>query len=160
VAALYALHWDGDSRLAGAQRSAASMALALESTPSGKSADVVLDGLESGRLKLESSFEHVDGRYCRQYELSFATSGRGFIGYACRVGDVRWRIEKEFAKAIEQKPEVPTGKDDAPRTLKPANADPSLKALDDLINAIARGDNLLLDKEQTLIGNGWRSDGN
>lgn len=163
AAALYALQPAGDGELAATQLAAVPLALALEKTPSDRRTSLTLDARGSGELRIESTFQHVDGRYCRQYEL-LLEGRRGFFGYACRVGNGHWRIEKELPSALARNMQAPAeGSADA-KVLRPAVeerlADPSLKAIDAAIEAVARGDNVLLEREQSLIRSGWRSEQN
>jgi hypothetical protein len=129
---------------------AAQLALALETTPSARTAGLELPGYGPGVFKADLSFQHVDGRYCRQYELSFE-SGSGFVGYACGAGNGRWRIEKEA--------EVTPTKADAPGVIRPAGQNPSAKAIDDAVGSVIRGDALEPDRELALIRRGWQVEG-
>lgn len=144
-AAVWALQPNGASNLA-----AASLASALETTRSGQTAGVSLPGHGPGSLKLELSFLHVDGRYCRQYAMSLE-SGTGFAGYACRVG-TGWHVEKEA--------EIAPSKVDLPGVIRPAGPSPAAKAIEDAVGNVIRGDPLEPDSELALIGRGWPSSGN
>jgi hypothetical protein len=143
--ALWSLRSDnGDGFAAG------SLALALEKAPSAQTAGVNLPGYGPGVFKADLSFQHVDGRYCRQYELSFE-SGSGFVGYACGAGNGRWHIEKEA--------EVTPAKAEVPGVIRPAGQGPGVKAIDDAVGNIIRGDALEPDKELALIRRGWLVEG-
>jgi len=144
-AAIWSLQSDGGSGFV-----AAPLALALETTPSARTAGLELPGYGPGVFKADLSFQHVDGRYCRQYELSFE-SGSGFVGYACGAGNGRWRIEKEA--------EVTPTKADVPGVIRPAGQNPSVKAIDDAVGSVIRGDALEPDRELALIRRGWQVDG-
>lgn len=140
-AVFWSLRSDSVSGLA-----AAPLALALQTTPSDQSAGLVLPGYGPGVLKPDLSFQHVDGRYCRQYEVSFAT-GSGLVGYACSAGNGGWRIEKEV--------EMAPAKVDQPGVIRPAGPHPNVKAIDDAVDGIIRGDALETDKVLALIRSGW-----
>lgn len=124
---------------------AAPLAQALEKTPSAQTAGLALAGHGPGVLKPDLSFLHVDGRYCRQYELSFET-GTGLAAYACTAGDGKWRIEKE----AEMTP-VTASK---PGAVRPAG-NPGVKLIDDAVGTVIRGDVLEPDRELALIRRGW-----
>jgi hypothetical protein len=144
-AAMWSLQSDSGSGFV-----AAPLALALEKTPSARTAGLELPGYGPGLFKADLSFQHVDGRYCRQYELSFE-SGSGFAGYACGAGSGRWRIEKEA--------EVTPTKADVPGVIRPAGENPGVKAIDDAVGNVIRGDAIEPDKELALIRRGWQVDG-
>jgi hypothetical protein len=144
-AAIWSLQSDSGSGFV-----ATPLALALEKTPSARTAGLELPGYGPGVFKADLSFQHVDGRYCRQYELSFE-SGSGFAGYACGAGNGRWRIEKEA--------EVTLTKADVPSTIRPAGQNPGVKAIDDAVGSVIRGDALEPDRELALIRRGWQVEG-
>jgi len=128
----------------------APLSLALEKTPSGQSAALVLAGHGPGFLKPDLSFRHVDGRHCRQYEVTLE-AGRGLAGYACRVGSGQWRVEKET--------EMTLAKVDRPGVIRPSGRDPGVKAIDDAVDSVIRGDALEADRELELIRRGWSLEG-
>jgi hypothetical protein len=130
-----------------------SVAHALETTPSGQ-----VVGLQSGpwttaALRVEYSFRHRDGRYCRQYELGLEDN-RGFVGVACRAAAGKdWRIEVDAAttvtfgdhdKQVKPAGEVDDQKGKAARAVAEA-------AVDQMIV----GDVLEKDQETALIRGGW-----
>jgi hypothetical protein len=129
---------------------AAPLALALDKTPSAQTAGLVLAGRGPGVLKPDLSFLHVDGRYCRQYELSFET-GNGLAAYACTAGDGRWHIEKEA--------EMTPVRTNEPNAIRPAG-ESGVKIIDDAVGTVIRGDVLEPDRELALIHRGWSSEGN
>ncbi len=129
-----------------------SIARALETAPSGR-----VVGLQSGpstaaALRVEYSFRHRDGRFCRKYELGLEDT-RGFVGVACRAaagGD--WRIELDAATTITF--------GDHDKNVKPAGdtdeqKGKALAVTEAAVGQMIVGDVLENDREAELIRSGW-----
>lgn len=149
VLGLGALSWSVRSNHA--DNIATSLSTALERTPSRQTAAVVLEGRGSGTLEPDLSFRHVDGNYCRQYEVRFDAGG-GLAGYACRVAEGRWQVEKE-ADFTSASPKPPRHGEIRPS----GRRDPSTKTIDDAVDKVAIGDALQPSQELELISRGWTS---
>lgn len=125
---------------------AGELALALATTPSGRS---------SGRHELITpilSFRSQDSRYCRQYRIKSASVGR-YAGLACRGEPVKaglptWRV-------IVQERVSPHAA--AREGYRPASG-PDSPAVDMAVGRMIYGDVLGPNDEAGLIGNAWRSE--
>jgi len=145
AAVIWTLQPEGDSRLA-----AGALALALEKAPSYQKTELSLAGYGLGVARSDLSFQHVDGRYCRQYVVGFKTGG-GFVGYACSAGQGRWRIEQEI--------EIAAGDSALTEALRPAGPHPAFEAIDEAAGKVSRGDALASDQELAVMRRGWTAEG-
>jgi negative regulator of sigma E activity len=107
----------------------------LDSSPSGVAVPV-----NGATLVNRFSFRDQDGRYCRQYQLSTATSGSENV--ACRT-EQGWTLAATLPVPVQATPEV----------YQPASSSPELNAV---LDRMMQGAALDLPTEATLIGRRWR----
>jgi surface antigen len=123
------------------------MALALERTPSAGRSRFSLAARGNASLEPTFSFQHRDGRFCRQYEMAL-TGGKGFIGFACRSPDGSWIVERDVVASVRH--------DDGPDGIRTAGK-PSVQAIEDAVEGVMVGDPIEKDREQALIQGGWQT---
>jgi hypothetical protein len=144
--------WHQAADIAGAAPPGVS--LALDRTPSDKVAEFELAGRGVVALRVENSFRHRDGRYCRQFELELEP-GKGSVGIACRIASGGWSIEDQMPSPVSvgavHKKVAPAGSMDEGARGK------ALEAMDAAATRMSVGDVLQSNEEAKLIANGWHS---
>jgi hypothetical protein len=125
------------------------VARALEGTPSGERSAFTLVLRGAASLEPSFSFQHRDGRYCRQYELALG-GGRGFVGFACRSATGDWQIERDAVAAVRHDEGSKT-------TIKPAGTS-AAQDIEDAVDRVMVGDPLESERELRLMRGGWRAD--
>lgn len=113
----------------------------LDSQPSGRP-EVVGDDM---RGIVDLSFEHADGRYCRQYRVALSERRGGVAGIACRT-DSGWQAE------LVQRVDAPVGGTD----MFHAAGGQVASAVDYYIVDNMAGDVLVGDSELEVIERNWR----
>ena len=122
------------------------LANALDKVPSGTKVAIGLAGLDEATFTPELSFQHRDGRYCRQYYLGIDQT-RAFVGFACSEGSSQWRIEMNAVAPVR----VATTKGD----IRPSEEGPTVRAVEDAMTKVMVGDALEIARERALIQQGW-----
>ena len=76
------------------------LADALEKIPTDEKATAIaLEGAQSASFLVDLSFQHRDGRYCRQYYLGLDRT-RAFVGFACSAGNGQWHVEMDGTSPV------------------------------------------------------------
>jgi hypothetical protein len=122
------------------------LASALDKVPSATKVAIGLAGSDEATFTPELSFQHRDGRYCRQYYLGVDQT-RAFVGFACSEGNGQWRIEMNAAAPVR----VATTKGD----IRPSEEGPTVRAVEDAMTKVMVGDALEIVRERALIQQGW-----
>jgi hypothetical protein len=112
----------------------------LDGQPSGEG--IALDGV--GRLVVDMSFEHSDGRFCRQYRAGLDRESSSLGVVACRVG-------RDWREVLIQQIEAPIGESGMFR----AASGQASSVLDDYIVEKAAGGIIVGDSEAELIERNW-----
>lgn len=99
---------------------------------------------EKARGVVDMSFEHSDGRYCRQYRVALGERQPSFAAIACRSGD-------DWEEVLMQRIDAPITESGMFRT---ASGQAS-SVLDGYILEHKRGDIMVGDSEAELIESGW-----
>jgi len=113
----------------------------LDRQPSGE----VFSLGDAGRAVVDMSFEHVDGRYCRQYRLALGDASSSFAAVACRSGSSSWR------EVLMQRIDAPIGESG----MFHAASGQESSVLDGYILEHAAGDILVGESEAELIERNW-----
>jgi hypothetical protein len=122
------------------------LADALEKIPSDekKKTVIALEGADSASFLVDFSFQHRDGRYCRQYYLGLDGT-RALVGFACSAGNGQWHVEMDGASPVRTASKV--------GDIRPSEGPPS--AVDAAVEEVMVGDSLLVERENALIEQGW-----
>jgi hypothetical protein len=123
------------------------LANALEKVPSDtKKTRIALDASDNALFAVDLSFQHRDGRFCRQYYLGL-DSTRAYVGFACSSGNGEWRIEKDAIAPVRTAAN--------PEGIRPSNQGPTVQAVEKVMDEVMVGDSLEPDRERALIQKGW-----
>lgn len=121
------------------------LADALEKTPANApETAIALGESSSASFLVDLSFQHRDGRHCRQYYLGLDRT-RALVGFACSEGNGRWHVEMDAASPVRT-------------ASKPEDYRPSeglTTAVDEAVDKVRVGDPLEFDRENALIEQGW-----
>lgn len=128
------------------------LANALEKVPSDpKATRIALDASGNALFAVDLSFQHRDGRFCRQYYLGL-DGPRAYVGYACSSGTGEWRIEKDAIAPVRT---VTNPQDSRPSVIRPSDEGPTVQAVEKAIDEVMVGDSLEPHREHALIQKGW-----
>lgn len=112
----------------------------LDGQPSGE----VVSLRDAGRAVVDMSFEHSDGRYCRQYRVALADETTSLAAIACRSGS-HWR------EVLVQRIDAPVGESGVFH----AASGQASSVLDGYILEQAVGDIMVGEPEAELIERNW-----
>ena len=122
------------------------LAKALETvTSDNKNTTIALGASDSAAFVVDLSFQHRDGRFCRQYYWGLDGT-RAFVGFACSSGSGEWHIEKDGVAPVR----TATNSD-----IRPADPGPTVQALEKAVDEVMVGDALEIERERALIQKGW-----
>lgn len=99
---------------------------------------------DAGRAVVDMSFEHVDGRYCRQYRVALGDASASFAAVACRSGS-------DWQEVLLQRVDGPVGESG----LFHAASGQASSVLDGYILENAAGDIMVGESEAELIERNW-----
>ncbi|WP_376691782.1 anti-sigma factor family protein [Wenzhouxiangella sp. EGI_FJ10409] len=99
---------------------------------------------DAGRAVVDMSFEHVDGRYCRQYRVALGDAPSSFAAIACRSGG-------DWQEMLMQRVDGPVGESG----LFHAASGQASSVLDGYILENAAGDIMVGESEAELIERNW-----
>lgn len=112
----------------------------LDEQPSGEA--LSLDG--SGRALVDMSFQHADGRYCRQYRVVLGEASSSIAAIACRSGS-------EWQEVLIQRVDNPIAESGMFQTASGQGS----SIIDGYIREYAEGDIMVGKSEAELIERNW-----